>query len=288
MPGRLSTGKIPLGRDGMIRMSLDRKRWTALSLVGLVLWGWLGGCETLAGRPSRSINNDVVVVGTPHADYLSSEAYNLRDLDAVLRALEPEVVLCQIPPDRFFEAWQQFVDTGRVEEEHVRLFPEYEGVLFPLARQGRLVLRPCSGWTAETAARRDAQLAQWQTTRPQDAREVQRALKQAENRLLVEGLRFDSLRVQTLRFDEIIAEGLKPYERLFDRDLGPGGWGEINQAHFTLISAALDDLAGRGLRVAVVFGAEHKYRLRELLATKKGNRLRRLEEYVQIESPAAR
>lgn len=272
----------------MTPQSLDPKWSAALGIALLLLLGSIGGCKTLAGRPSRFVPNDVVVIGTPHAEYLSSGGDDFRDLDAVLRALEAEVVLCQIPPERFLEAWQQFTLTGRVADPHVRRFPEYEKVLFPLAQEGRFILVPCSGWMAETIAHRDAQLEQWRTTRPADTREVERGLGRAENRLLLEGLRFDSMRVHTPLFDDIVREGLTPYERLFDRDLGPGGWAEINEAHFVLISTTLDDLAGRGLRVAVVFGAEHKYRLRELLRRQKRIQLRRLAEYVQIDGPPPR
>lgn len=271
-----------------MRRRIDRRWRVGASAALLALAGWVAGCKTLAGRPSRFTENDVVVIATPHADYLRSEAYDLRDLDAVLRAYAPDIVLCQIPPDRFEEAWQEYVLNGRVEEEHVRGFPEVEGVLFPLARQGRMVLMPCSGWSPEVIARRDAQLEQWQTTRPDDTREVNRALERAETRLRLEGLRFDSMRVHTPQFDEIVAEGFAPYERLFDRDLGPGGWGEINRAHHTLISNVLSNIAGRDLRIAIVFGAEHKGKLRALLAGKGGMRLRRLSDFVQIDAAPER
>ena len=76
-----------------------------------------------------------------------------------------------------------------------------------------------------------------------------------------------TLGIDTERYDAIVKRGLGPYDRLFNDDLGDGGWTNINAAHWALIEAALDEHRGEGKRFLVTFGAWHKYwfleRLRE-------------------------
>jgi hypothetical protein len=45
----------------------------------------------------------------------------------------------------------------------------------------------------------------------------------------------------------------------FNTALGPGGWKNINQAHYRLIEQVLDRHSGTGKRFLITFGASHKY-----------------------------
>lgn len=235
-------------------------------------------CKILAGLPAKHVVNEVIVLGTEHGAHRTNEVYSLERVEELLRAVDPQVVLCEIPPDRFDVAWQGFIDTGEVTEPRVSLYPEFTEVFFPVALEGRFRLVPCSGWTEEMASRRRAQLAQWKTTRPADTREVEEAQERARRTLEQEGLDRDPLAMHSARFDELVEEGMEPYERLFARDLGPGGWTQINRAHYALVSEALDEISGEGKRVLVVFGSWHKGRLRELLGQRDDIVLRRLTD----------
>ena len=50
----------------------------------------------------------------------------------------------------------------------------------------------------------------------------------------------------------------EPCNRLFNSELGPGGWDNINIAHFANIARALDDHRGEGRRFVITYGAGHK------------------------------
>ncbi len=71
---------------------------------------------------------------------------------------------------------------------------------------------------------------------------------------------------------------MEPYDRLFNDALGPGGWTNINRAHWALIAAALDAERGRGRRVLITFGAWHAYWFKEQLALRDDVRVVSLRE----------
>ena len=250
--------------------------------ASLLLALTLSGCKIFAGKPAKETTNEVLVMGTLHGDHLTSETYGLEELEDLLRRVNPTLVLCEIPPDRYDEAWQEFVLTGEVTEERVALYPEFTEVLFPMALEGRIRVEPCSAWTASMGKRRTELLAQWQTSRPRDSREVDRARERAQEQLEELGIAEDPFGLHTDRYDEIVAEGMKPYDELFSRDLRNGGWTQINQAHASLIHAQLDQFSGDGIRVVVLFGAWHKYRLRELLAPRDDIRMIELADVLAI------
>jgi hypothetical protein len=231
------------------------------------------------------VPNEVVVIGTLGEEHRGNTGYDLPRLELLLRELEPHRVLCEIPPDRFEESWDQFVYSGKVTEPRVREFPEITEALFPLALEGRTRLSPCSAWTPEVAERRQSLLAQWEHSRPADFREVDEARSKALQQIAEEGLERDPLRVNSERYDAIIAEAMEPYQRLFDRDLATGGWKKSNRAHFSLIAAELKRCAGEELRVVILFSSWNRYRLLELLARYPGIELLSVEEALKRPSP---
>ncbi len=245
------------------------------------------GCKVLAGRPARFVRNEVIIVGSLGERHLRRQggggggSFDLDRLERLLRDLDPHRVFCEVPPDRFGSTWHEFVYTATVEDERLNELPEVTEALYPLALEGRIRLVPCSAWTPEVAARRASLLEQWQITRPADTREVDKARNLALERIALEGLESDPLGVNSERYDAIVAEAMQPYERLLDRDLGTGGWRESNLAHYTLIEAALDDCAGEGLRVVILFSAWNKYRLLELLSSRRGIELLTVAEALE-------
>ena len=257
------------------------RTWLRVTLV--LALALASGCKVLAGRPARFVRNEVIVVGSLGERHLRRPGggFDLDRLERLLRDLDPHRVFCEVPPDRFGSTWHEFVYTATVDDERLSELPEVTEALYPLALEGRIRLVPCSAWTPEVAAHRASLLEQWRTTRPADTREVDKARTLARERIALEGLENDPLGVNSERYDAIVAEGMLPYERLLDRDLGTGGWRESNLAHYTLIETALDDCAGEGLRVVILFNAWNKYRLLELLSSRRGIELLTVAEALE-------
>lgn len=220
-----------------------------------------GASEEASGRMSRT---RVIVLGTIHGQHRTSERYSIAILTAALRSIKPDSVLCEIPPDRLDVARRQFETTGKIDEPRVRVFPEYVDVLFPLTKETTFEIVPCAGWTKAMSDERSRKLTEWTTTRPDETAEVEAAQKNADEAIARESQALgmtpdDPMFIHTPRFDELTKAGLEPYDRLFNADLGPGGWTNINTSHYALISKALDERKGQGKTVVVIFGAGHKY-----------------------------
>ena len=79
--------------------------------------------------------NKVIMLGMIHSGHVDSERYGLPVLDKVLRAIDPDYVITEIPPDRLAKAAAGFAATGAVTEPRVLRFPEYNDVLFPLTKE---------------------------------------------------------------------------------------------------------------------------------------------------------
>lgn len=69
----------------------------------------------------------------------------------------------------------------------------------------------------------------------------------------------DPVFIHSDEYDEIIKNGLESYDRLFNAELGTGGWQTINAAHYKLLEQALDEHSGEGKKFLITFGAAHKY-----------------------------
>ena len=67
--------------------------------------------------------------------------------------------------------------------------------------------------------------------------------------------------VNSDRYGHLVRYAMDPYNRLFNDDLGLGGWDNINAAHLELIMRAINTHAGEdeGKRFLVTFGAWHRY-----------------------------
>lgn len=222
-------------------------------------WVFVGsGCASGA-------KSEVVVMGMIHSGHLTSKSYGIERVKSLVRAIDPDFILCEIPPDRFEAAMGEFEETGQVTEARVSRFPEYVQAVFPLTRKMDFEIVPCAAWTRAMADDRRAKMESYKTTRPEDWEAMTRAEEEADARLAEEGLDDDPLKIDLPRYDEIVKEGLEPYDRLFNDELGAGGWTNINKAHYALIAAALDQHAGEGKRFLIMFGAWHKYWILEQL-----------------------
>jgi len=200
-----------------------------------------------------------------HSDHRTSDVYSLDILRSVIEEINPDYVLTEIPPDRFESARVGFQADGEVTEPRVMRFPEYADVLFPLTHSMKFEIIPCAGWTRAMAEDRAAKLNRWKTMRPIETQEVDAAQDRVEKIMASEGDPNNPLYIHTEHYDQLVKEALEPYNRLFNDDLGPGGWDNINAAHYVLIHNALEQLSGEDITILITFGAWHKYWILEQL-----------------------
>ena len=222
-----------------------------LPLTLIALSTLMTGCASTKSR--------VIVLGMIHSGHRTSDVYSLDVLRDAIVQIDPDLVLTEIPPSRFDEARTQFKADGTITESRVSRFPEYVDVVFPLLNELDFEIIPCAGWTREMAEDRREKLERWSTERPIDTDEVEMAQSQAEIEMANAGDTNDPMFIHTDRYDQLVKQALEPYNRLFNDDLGLGGWDNINQAHYDYIAAALDEHAGEGKTILITFGSWHKY-----------------------------
>ncbi|MCP3915385.1 MAG: hypothetical protein GY711_07505 [bacterium] len=216
----------------------------------------------LCAAGCQSPKSEVLVLGTIHGGHRTEPDYSVDVLREIIRRVEPDYVLTEIPPDRIDAAWGSFTATGTIDEPRVTRFPEYVDVLFPLTREMRFTIVPCAAWTRKMADERTAKLTELRETHPQDSAVVQSHWNSIDARLVEAGLDpNDPFDIHTASYDAVVEAGLEPYDRLFNDELGAGGWTNINRAHYALIERVLDKRSGQGARFLVMFGSWHKHRI---------------------------
>ncbi|MEO6444838.1 MAG: hypothetical protein ABIP66_06755 [Gemmatimonadaceae bacterium] len=213
------------------------------------------------GRRARagSLRNEVIVVGTIHGEHRTSARYSVTVLRDLLRAMRPDFVLTEIAPNRFDAAMREFASTGVITEPRVVRFPEYVDVLFPLTRELAFTIVPTAGWTRPMDTYRTAMLARIaaEPSRRGQWREYEAANRLADSLVAVRG-RDDPYFINSAAYDSIQTRAHEPYNRLFNADLGPGGWNNINVAHYSHIARVLDAHRGESRRFVITYGAGHK------------------------------
>ncbi|MEM7353455.1 MAG: hypothetical protein AAF657_21845 [Acidobacteriota bacterium] len=243
-----------------------------------VLWGLavsllLSGCapssppadDTSAaasepGTQAEPLKNEVVVLGMIHGQHRESERYSTEVVRSLIRTIEPAVVLVEIPPDRLPTAMDEFRTTGEIAEPRVVRFPEYVDALFPLTREMDFEIVPTAAWTRPMADTRRAQLEaiSQDPARAEDWAAYEEANRQAEAAITAGGDDDDPRWIHTDAYDDAVEIGLSIYNRLFNDELGPGGWDNINAAHYAYIAKALDERQGQGQRILITYGSGHK------------------------------
>ncbi len=221
---------------------------------------------TSCARPiAAGAQTEVAVIGTIHSGHRSSQVYSLAVLEQMIRDLQPDAVLVEIPPDRLAAAAEQFAETGGITEPRVRVFPEYTDVLFPLQAELGFEIVACAGWTEEMNQERRAKMQVLRTERPEEQAQISEGRNAASAAHAGLGDPNDPRVIHTVAYDEIVRAGMRPYDELWNDEIGLGGWTNINIAHWTLLEKAID--ARPGQRLVITFGSWHKYwfndRLRE-------------------------
>ena len=273
----------------MCSMNHTRAAMLAFSLTLLVGLIGCGSTERTSGSASAEgvgnaqgqTKNEVIVLGTIHAYHYSSKVYSLNRLQEILRAADPDYVMIEVPPDRLEDSLQEFRVTGEVTDPRVKLLLEYTGAVFPLAQDEDFELIPVSAWNEAMADDRRTKLRAWRETRPDDSAVVQAAQSLMLEQINAGGLPDDPAWIHTESYDRIVKSGQDVLSRVFNDDLGAGGWENHNNAHYELISEALDKHRGEGKRFVLMFAAVHKYWFTEKLRERDDIELLSVQNFLQ-------
>ena len=203
--------------------------------------------------------NKVIMLGLIHSGHVESDRFGLPVVEKLIRDINPDYVLTEIPPDRLADAMMGFAETGEVTESRVRVFPEYKDVLFPLSREMDFKIIPTAAWSRGMADFRRAALSELGKN---EARKTEWDAYLASTQSAREELgdRGDDPRfIHTDAYDELTRRRMGVYATAFADDVGRGDWERINAAHYKLIEAALENHAGEGATMLITYGAAHKY-----------------------------
>ena len=203
--------------------------------------------------------NEIIVLGMIHGAHETSEMFSLEVVRDLVREIDPDYWLTEIPPNRWDRAWAEFQATGTVEEPRVRRFPEYMEGLFPLSHELDFEVIPTAGWTEPMSDFRAAYFdAYARDPERADAWAEYQAAGAASAEALAAGASDDPRWIHTDAYDDAYDIRMQVYARLFDADLGPGGWDAINLSHWANIERGLDEHQGEGARFLLTYGAGHK------------------------------
>ncbi len=218
------------------------------------------GCGNQTSSKEEKSKNEVLVLGTIHGGHLTDSVYNITYLDKLIREIQPDYILAEIPPDRMEAAMAGFKRDDSISEPRVRRFPEYVDVIFPLTKELDFEIIPTAGWTKPMADRRSQQLRaiSQDSTRRTDWLAYTEANKRSQEAYKATGKVNDPYFIHTHAYDSIQDIALQTYNRLFNVELGLGGWENINIAHYWNIEKALEQHRYQGKRFLIVYGAGHK------------------------------
>ena len=225
--------------------------------------------------------NRVIVMGMIHRHHKTVEQYSIDRIKQIIRDVNPDFVLTEIPPDRIAEATKQFESTGKITESRVKVFPEYVDALFPLTREMDFKIVPCAGWTTEMNESRRKTMAELKTTHATEYAEMEAAQKQANVEIAKLGPIHIPRIIHRDDYDELVRQGMEPYDRHFNELIGDGGWTNINRAHYALIEKALDKHTGAGKTFLITFGSWHKYYIKDQLRKRDDIELVSLQQYLK-------
>ncbi|MGB5484968.1 hypothetical protein [Parasphingorhabdus sp.] len=239
----------------------------AACLAALILG--LTGCSPSPVVAPPEGANIVTVIGAIHGQHRESEDYSLDVLRDAIVKYDPDIVMVELPADRFATASANFDKYGEVRESRADDFPELTDVVFPLRSQLGFEMLPVAAWTREIADERRAvetRLAA-DPARADDWLEYQAAIQRYRKALAARS--DDPGFIHSSAYDAAVKDRQETYERLFGADLGAGGWRAINAAHLDKINSALDILRGQEKRILILFGAGHKYMIMEGLEARE-------------------
>jgi len=209
---------------------------------------------------TKDKKNEVLVLGTIHGSHLTSEEYSIEKLTKLIQEIKPDLILTEIPPNRFKEAMEGFKRDDSISEPRVLRFPEYTEVIFPLSKTMDFEIIPTAGWSASMAKDRQQKLRaiSRDTLRKSDWKQYRDANRKSDSIMTFTGNRNDPYFIHTNTYDSISNIGLAAYNRLFNEELGLGGWDNINIAHYWNIEKVLQKYKHQNKRILITYGAGHK------------------------------
>lgn len=209
---------------------------------------------------TKEQKNEVLVLGTIHGGHITEEVFNIAKLTAIIKEIKPDIILTEIPPNRFQAAMDGFKRDDSISEPRVMRFPEYTDVIFPLSKTMNFEIIPTAGWTTIMANERTKKLQAIgkDSTRIDDWTQYTNANKLTDSLMKQTGKRNDPAFIHTITYDSIYNISLSTYNKLFNEELGLGGWENINIAHYWNIEKALQKYKYQGKRILITYGAGHK------------------------------
>ena len=210
--------------------------------------------------PRGVLKNQLAFIGTIHGEHRTSRLFSPLVLRRLITAIGPDRILTEIPPNRLGRATEEFFATSSIAEPRVSRFPEYVDVLFPMLAYSGFHVIGTAAWNQPMDRYRRERLAaiEHDPKRAVAWAEYQAAIRASEAALARGGAPDDPHWIHTDAYDAAQRIQLDVYNRLFNDELGTGGWDTINKAHFANITRALEEHAGEGIRFLVMFGAGHK------------------------------
>ncbi len=203
---------------------------------------------------------EVAVMGMIHGRHRESDTWGLEQVKDAIRRFEPDVLCTEIAPDRWERIWSDFTERGVIEDSRVRVFPEYTDAILDLAVEMGFEIVPCAGWTQEMSDLRGARILEFNTTDEWATRREEYASRRAEVRRRIgdaPAAGDDPRFIHSDAYDQRQRAELDLYDEFQNDLIGPGGWTNINEAHYRLIDRAIEDHRGR--RILITFGGGHKY-----------------------------
>lgn len=224
-------------------------------------------CDQSTKNTSEIQKSEVLVLGTIHNQHLTDSVFNVAYLEKLIKEIKPDYILAEIPPDRMEAAIEGFKRDDSISEPRVLRFPEYVDVVFPLSKTMDFEIIPTAGWTRSMATERSQKLRaiSKDSSRTKDWKTYLKANKDSDSTYAATGKVNDPYFIHTNTYDSIQDISLQVYNKLFNVELGLGGWENINIAHYWNIEKALEKHRDKGERFLIIYGAGHKgWFLREL------------------------
>lgn len=232
-------------------------------------------------RPGASTVTEVAVMGMIHGRHRTSEVWGLEQVKETIRNFRPNVVCTEIAPDRWERIWGDFTERGVIEDSRVQVFPEYVDAILQLSVEEGFRIVPCAGWNQSMSDLRNTRIRQFNS-------EPEWAEQRAEYEQLLErvknaaggnyGANDDPRFIHSPEYDEGVRAELELYDRFQNDLIGPGGWTNINQAHYRLVERTIEE--NRGARILVTFGGGHKYWFLDQLKLRNDITLLDLREFL--------
>lgn len=211
--------------------------------------------------------NEVLVLGTIHGSHLTQSEYSIDILRDMIRKIDPDIILAEIPPDRFEKAMTTYAETGVVNEYRVAQFPEYIDVIIPLTKEMDFTIIPVDAWTQEMSDARTDKMREIKADpyRNDDWQTYGYAMYLSDSIKNASGRMFDPYWINSPAYDKASEVALNVFNDLFNEELGSAGWDNLNRAHYANIENALDKYSQQGKRILITFAAGNKgWFLREL------------------------